>query len=249
MPGTIIRVGASSSAPLTLYNTNNASPKKVVCYFANWAGLREGEAKYVPENIPAQHCSHVVYAFAKLDDEKFVPVPSGPVADIDQDYYARVQAQARQAGAKVLISVGGWADSAGDKYSRLVNEPALRRKFVEGALDFLRVYNFDGLLLEWHFPVCWQSDCSKGPDSDRAGFSELVKELRAALGDEFVLGTTLSGYQKVIDKAYDVPALSQELDIINIMAYDLQGFWDGKTGHHAPLSSIDSSPSVVCMYT
>jgi chitinase len=45
---------------------------------------------------------------------------------------------------------------------RLVSEPAARARFASGAKDFLRSHGFDGLLLEWHFPVCWQSDCSKG---------------------------------------------------------------------------------------
>jgi GH18 family chitinase len=46
--------------------------------------------------------------------------------------------------------------------ARLVNDPANRSKFVNGAKNFLKTNKFEGMLLEWHFPVCWQSDCSKG---------------------------------------------------------------------------------------
>ena len=45
---------------------------------------------------------------------------------------------------------------------RLVNDPAARAKFTSGAKSFLQSHGFDGMLLEWHFPVCWHSDCSKG---------------------------------------------------------------------------------------
>ena len=34
---------------------------------------------------------------------------------------------------------------------------------------------------------------------------------------------------------YDVPALSEYLDIINVMTYDFHGHWDKKTGHVAPM--------------
>ena len=240
----IVRVGSGvMSAPLT-YSTEN---KKVLCYFSNWAGLRDGDGKYVPENIPAEHCTDVVYAFARLDEEKLIPVPSGPIADIDQQYFSRVHdtVKARNPEARVLISLGGWADSAGSKYSDMVNNDNLRSNFVQGTLEFLKLHNFDGMVLEWHFPVCWQSNCSKGPETDRSGFTKLTKDLKTAFGKRYSIGATLSGYQNVIEKAYEVAELSRNLDFINIMAYDLHGFWDGRTGHHSPLTSNTDALSVV----
>lgn len=59
-------------------------------------------------------------------------------------------------GAKVVIGLGGWNDSAGGKYSRLVNNPSARRKFILHAVDFIRQHGFDGLDLDWEYPKCWQ---------------------------------------------------------------------------------------------
>lgn len=59
-------------------------------------------------------------------------------------------------GVKVSVAIGGWNDSQGDKYSRLVNNPTARRRFVENVLKFLDKYNFDGLDLDWEYPKCWQ---------------------------------------------------------------------------------------------
>lgn len=56
----------------------------------------------------------------------------------------------------MLLALGGWNDSAGDKYSRLVNSPAARKKFVAHAVQFLEKFGFDGLDLDWEYPVCWQ---------------------------------------------------------------------------------------------
>ena len=231
------------SSPLTRANTE---VKKVICYFSNWAGLRSGDGKFLPENIDASLCSHVVYAFAKLDAESLTMIPSGPRSDLDQKFYQRVKDVVKRTNpdAQVLLSLGGWADSAGDKYSRLVNNQESKKNFVSEAVTFLNLHKFDGLVLEWHFPVCWQSDCSKGPPSDKQGFADLVQLLRDGFEPEnLILGSTLSGYKSVIDAAYDVRSLSDNLDFMNIMTYDFRGFWDGETGHHTPLyqDSADSN--------
>lgn len=59
-------------------------------------------------------------------------------------------------GTKVTLAIGGWNDSAGDKYSRLVNDPAARKKFTTHVVEFIEKYGFDGLDLDWEYPVCWQ---------------------------------------------------------------------------------------------
>lgn len=70
-------------------------------------------------------------------------------------FYERVIAYKKR-GLKVLLALGGWNDSAGDKYSRLVNNPASRKKFIDHAIKFIEKYGFDGLDLDWEYPVCWQ---------------------------------------------------------------------------------------------
>ena len=62
----------------------------------------------------------------------------------------------KQLGVKVLIALGGWNDSADDKYSRLVNDASARQKFINNVLNFIEEHNFDGLDLDWEYPRCWQ---------------------------------------------------------------------------------------------
>ena len=62
----------------------------------------------------------------------------------------------RKKGIQVLIALGGWNDSEGDKYSRLVRDPGARRRFIDHALEFVQKYNFTGLDLDWEYPTCWQ---------------------------------------------------------------------------------------------
>ncbi|GFN85042.1 endochitinase [Plakobranchus ocellatus] len=41
---------------------------RIVCYYTNWAQYRNGMGKFVPENIEANHCTHIMYAFATIRD-------------------------------------------------------------------------------------------------------------------------------------------------------------------------------------
>ena len=59
-------------------------------------------------------------------------------------------------GPKVLIALGGWNDSEGSKYSRMVNDANARAKFISNVIEFIERFKFDGLDLDWEYPVCWQ---------------------------------------------------------------------------------------------
>ena len=162
-------------------------------------------------------------------------VPHDSWADVDKKFFERVAAF-KNKGAKVSIALGGWNDSEGDKYSRLVNSPAARKRFISEAVKFIEKWGFQGLDLDWEYPKCWQVDCSKGPDSDKAAFAEFVRELSAEMRPRgWILSAAVSPSKTVIDAGYDVPVLNEFLDIINVMTYDYHGHWDKKTGHVAPL--------------
>ncbi|KAL0132938.1 hypothetical protein PUN28_000582 [Cardiocondyla obscurior] len=230
---------STSTLPPAIINPDKVSPLsgyyKVVCYFTNWAWYRRGIGRYLPEHIDHTLCTHIVYGFAVLDYSELVIKAHDSWADYDNRFYERVVAYKKR-GLKVLLALGGWNDSAGDKYSRLVNSPAARKKFIDHAIQFIEKYGFDGLDLDWEYPVCWQVNCNKGPDSDKESFAALLRELSAEFKPKgLLLSAAVSPSKKVIDKGYDVPALAKYLDWIAVMAYDYHGQWDKRTGHVAPL--------------
>ena len=71
------------------------------------------------------------------------------------EFYKKVT-NLRKHGVNVTIALGGWNDSKGNKYSRLVNNASSRKKFTEEVMKFIEKYDFDGLDLDWEYPVCWQ---------------------------------------------------------------------------------------------
>ena len=201
---------------------------------------RQGPARFLPEDVDYTLCTHINYGFAVLDPDSLVMVPHDTYVDIKKSFYEDVIAF-KSKGVKVLIALGGWNDSEGDKYSRMVADREKRENFVTNALTFMEEWGFDGLDLDWEYPKCWQVDCTKGPDSDKEGFSALVKELSEAMRSRgLILSAAVSPSKTVIDQAYDVPVLNEYLDMINVMTYDYHGYWDRQTGHVSPLYSSDS---------
>lgn len=81
----------------------------------------------------------------------------------------------KKGGAQVLLAVGGWTDSVGDKYSKLAASSTSRKKFAKQAISFVKKHGFTGLSMEWNYPVCWQSNCKKGPKSDKDNYVKLLK--------------------------------------------------------------------------
>ncbi|KAH8400624.1 hypothetical protein KR222_009154, partial [Zaprionus bogoriensis] len=208
---------------------------KVVCYFTNWAWYRKGLGRYTPDDINTDLCTHVVYGFAVLDYSELTLRTHDSWADIDNNFYTRVSGL-KSKGIKVSLALGGWNDSQGDKYSRLVRSAAARAKFIRHALDFIDKYGFEGLDLDWEYPVCWQTECNKGFSDEKEGFTAWVRELSEAFqGRGLLLSTAVSPSKKIIDAGYDVAELSRYFDWIAVMTYDFHGQWDKKTGHVAPL--------------
>jgi chitinase len=208
---------------------------KLVCYFTNWAWYRPGMGKYTPDDINTDLCTHIVYGFAVLDGTSLTIKTHDSWADIDNKFYERVVAL-KSKGVRVTVAIGGWNDSLGDKYSRLVRSAAARAKFIRNIVQFIEKYNFEGLDLDWEYPVCWQVDCSKGKADEKEGFANLVKELSAEFKPRgWLLSAAVSPSKAVIDAGYDVPTLAKHFDWIAVMTYDYHGQWDKKTGHVAPL--------------
>lgn len=85
-----------------------------------------------------------MYGFAVLDSNTLLMKPHDTWADYDNRFYQRVT-EYKSKGVTVTVALGGWNDSEGDKYSRLVNNPQSRANFITNAIDFVKKNNFDGL--------------------------------------------------------------------------------------------------------
>jgi len=161
---------------------------------------RQGIGKYKPEDIDYNLCTHIAYGFAVLNGETLQIKTHDSWADVDNSFYKLVT-DIKSKGKKVVIAIGGWNDSLGDKYSRLVRDAGARRRFIQNVIEFIKKYNFDGLDLDWEYPKCWQTDCKLGPASDRANFATFVRELKEAFAPYgYLLSSAVSPSKMIIDE-------------------------------------------------
>jgi GH18 family chitinase len=69
-------------------------------------------------------------------------------------------------------------------------------------------------------------------------FKRGLQELREEFDKHgWLLTAALGVGPDTVDAAYNIPALSQYLDYMHAMCYDLHGSWDQRVGSNAPLRS------------
>jgi GH18 family chitinase len=100
-----------------------------------------------------------------------------------------------------------------------------RTAFVTKAVAFLKLWGFEGLDLAYLYPG----------SVDRAGFTALIKELRAAFSSNWELTATVAASATTVDAGYDVREISNLLDAVHLMAFDLHGGLEPTVNHHAAL--------------
>ncbi len=219
----------------------NAAPVRVIGYFTEW-GIYD--RNYQVKNIPADKLTHINYAFAKVQNGEIGIIDAWAAKDKpfsgDSDtlpfkgnFHQLELLKQVHPHLKTLISVGGWAGSAG--FSELAASDVGRKKFAASALAFIKTYGFDGVDIDWEYPVI--TGAQAGRAQDRDNFTLLMKELRAQLGSSYLLTAAVGAFPEAI-AAIDYPSVMPYLDWVSLMSYDYHGPWEagsGKTWHQAAL--------------
>jgi chitinase len=157
--------------------------------------------------------------------------------------------KARYPYLKLLISVGGWTWSG--RFSDAALTDASRATFTQTALDlFIRRWPglFDGIDIDWEFPVAGGMQGNVERAVDRENFTLLLEELRRQLDaqgakDKKHYELTIAASARAPEIAnVDLSRIEPLLDFINVMTYDYHGA-PGKANFNAPLYSAPNDPT------
>ncbi|XP_065558234.1 probable chitinase 10 isoform X2 [Artemia franciscana] len=220
--------------------TKKAKEYKVVCYYTNWSQYRPKNGKFMPEDIDPQLCTHIIFAFGWLKKGRISSLEANDESkDGKVGLYEKMNLLKKaNPKLKVLLAIGGWSFGT-QKFKDMSASRYARQNFIFSTIPFLRKHNFDGLDLDWEYP--------KGSD-DKKNLVSLLKEIRQAFEAEsaetreprLLLTAAVPVGPENVQGGYDVPAVSQYLDFINVMAYDFHGKWENTVGHNAPLYAPSS---------
>ncbi|XP_054715702.1 probable chitinase 10 isoform X1 [Uloborus diversus] len=196
--------------------------KKVICYFDN--DPPEGES-ILPEELSPYLCTHIHYNNAMLEHsgDSYTISSTKRENDIVLGYYKRVvDLKKLNQKLKVMLTLGGWKDSESAKYSQLVSDVNKWPSFIQAVIQYLRLYNFDGLEFDWEFPVCRTKDCNGRPPvvAQKERFQSFLEMLYSRLSDEkLLLSVKVSGEKPVFENSYKMEKIGNVTDYIVVMAY------------------------------
>nr|AIF74556.1 mytichitin 2 [Mytilus coruscus] len=212
---------------------------KRVCYYTNRAQHRPNSFKYFPENIDPFICTHIIYSFGKVSGLMIKPYERNDESTSwSKGMFERTMAAKKtNPDLKILIAIGGWTHGSGPFTAVVDNENDIDT-FARHSIDFLRKHNFDGLDLDLEYPRK-----RRGPPEDKHRFTKFVNILRMKFENEaqstgrerLLLTAAVASGKGTIDSAYEISKIAADLDFINLMAYDLRGSWEKKTGRNSPL--------------
>ncbi|MCH2143451.1 MAG: glycosyl hydrolase family 18 protein [Phycisphaerales bacterium] len=239
-------------------STGPTGDQRIIAYYIEW-GIYGRD--FQPSDIPVDKITHLNYAFANIDSDGRIAI-GDPYAAIDKAYpgdtwdqpyrgtYNQINnvLKSQYPHLKTLISVGGWTWSG--RFSDVALTEVSRTTFAESCVEFIRTYNFDGVDIDWEYPVCCGLGSNTYRPEDRENYTLLMEELRDQLdtaseedGRTYLLTIAAAGG---IDKLenYDLAGIADQCDWINTMSYDFMGAWDlSIAGHHAGLEANPDNPS------
>ncbi|MGI3449467.1 glycoside hydrolase family 18 protein [Citrobacter arsenatis] len=137
---------------------------------------------------------------------------------VQDDLLKIPQLRKQNPNLKVLLSVGGWGARG---FSGAAATKETRAVFIQSAQEIMAKYDLDGIDLDWEYPVNGAWGLVENQPADRANFTALLTELRAALGHKKLLTIAVGANAESPKSWVDVKAIAPSLDYINLMTYDM----------------------------
>lgn len=232
----ILAVATLSSVPVPV-----PSAKVVSGYYASWAAY----SGYTPLNIPASQLTVVNYAFANIGTDLKIALGD---PSIDPTNFTQLnELKKTYPTLKTLISIGGWEGSG--RFSDAALTDASRTAFADSVVAFIKQYGFNGVDIDWEYPVSGGLSTNIKRPEDKTNFTLLLQKLREKLnaqqaldGKQYLL-TIAGGAGSAYTANTELSKIGSIIDYANLMTYDIHGSWDTYTDLSAPLyTPTESTP-------
>jgi chitinase len=209
-------------------------PSKIIlAYYSDWSTY-EG---YTPDKINASNINILDYAFATVGSDLKITASD---SSIDYSNFSKLKIlKSKYPALKIVISVGGWDDSG--MFSDAALTESSRDTFADSVVSFIKAYGFDGVDIDWEYPIGGGLSSNVSRPADKTNFGLLLKTLRSKLNAQGILDNKhyILSFTGEADSTFassvDLADIANSVDYGFIMAYDLNGGWDSYTDFDAPL--------------
>jgi chitinase len=201
-------------------------PPRIIAYF--------GGRPTMIDSFATNNLSELIFSFCHLKGDE-LSVSRGPDTVLINNMVAL---KSKNQNLKVILSLGGWGGCR--TCSAVFSTKKGRRKFVRSVKHLTKYFHTDGLDLDWEYPALENVPGYPYAPADRDNFTYLVEKLRKKMGRYFEISFAAGGYTDYIRHSIDWKSVMPNVDVVNLMTYDLVGGDDTVTGHHTSLYSTPS---------
>lgn len=180
--------------------------------------------------------THIHWAFLEIDEQTWKPIVKDPYKQWD-GFKTRK--------AKLVGSFGGWALSTDPNNYTIIREAIINHAedFATNVAAFVKDEGIDGVDFDWEYPGATDilvNGQPIGQEGDGEHYLRFLKLLKQRLGDHLLSIAAPASYWYL--KAFPILEISEVVDYIVYMTYDLHGQWD-----YGNPNSFDECASGKCL--
>ena len=193
------------------YQLKNRDRKLAFTYLYDYAnsfsGFNEGDLDKIDV---------INYAFGGIRDGKMFVSNS--------NHFEEIIKLAHDKGTRVVLAIGGWGV---DGFSDASLTKESRKVFIDSIIEGIEKYRLDGIDFDWEYPTSTGGGYIKARPEDKANFTLLCQELRAAMdkvNQDLILSIAVANGAWAADTYYEVAKLNEYIDFLHLMSYDIINF-------------------------
>ncbi len=210
-------IAASCKSQGNARNPDAAQSPRVVGYYSG----KSARFGFDLRTAPIEKLTDLIYSNAR-------PIEDGTCAlvhpDVDEANFKILRSiRTAHPNLHILLSVGGAPPSG--FFSKIASSEALRKKFAESCVELALKNGFDGLDIDWEYPVNDGIPGNVLHREDRQNFVFLLKTIRSVLDSRagrkhcLLTAATTAYWNHLPDLSSG--EIARYLDWFNVMAYDL----------------------------
>lgn len=213
---------------------------------------------YFVTDIPADRLTHLNYAYIDIS-EAGQCVSADEWADTQYLYPGDLTSERLRGNFKqlqvlrgdnpnlrVLMTVGGWERSR--HFSDVAVTEEARERFAQSCVAFMQEYGFDGIDIDWRYPVVGGAPDTVTRPEDRENLTLLLETLRTAIDEasaedeQRYLLTMVAPAVESLWSNFEIERVHPYVDWINLTTFGFEGEWSTSAAHMAPLYASDRDP-------